>query len=493
MIFEKIEDFYVTNKENLKLYEKIISDTFDLPNNLSKRTVKRILVLYISKRSKINIFSKMTIYMSFLLVIPLFVYLVILLFQSKRIIKKTEFYDVAFDCWGDNAKHNQLYFERFYLNFNNLLKDKKRAIFEPYNKKDNSDIIASLNNISLIKSNYNNIQSRIIIRIIKYYSRYIFKMIRLSLKMNTNFIIIFMKILRQYIIHQKNTQNINSIKYLISAGDNYYTPLMYYIYKNNGIDNIYLIQNGTRNEAMDSSFYITCDKYFSISDTMVDNYLGLKAYNCIINICSLRLYDATYKINKNKQTYDIVFIGGASGNDIFNNKKHKLYKITENYLEALKLLAEFSNKNKQYNIIYTDKPKNKPEKYTTYINLRNEIINSSNILLDSNLHKNSYEAIVDSKVVIYSDSTLGFESIVLGKNVLCCNFGNFDFLLSQNDEIGVIINNDYKIFEKKIFKLLKNDSIVERYFKKKRNLYGDISQNPYEIILNNIDIGKKCH
>ena len=216
---------------------------------------------------------------------------------------------------------------------------------------------------------------------------------------------------------------------------------------------------------------------------MIDDYLGLKAYNNIINICSLRLYDATCHLDKTKPFYDIVFIETIASDSILNDKEHSLHNLMTNYLTSLKLISEFSNKNKQHKIIYRIKKKGYEPNSSKFYEIRDKLINSSNIILDDEIHSNSYEAILDSKVVVYSHSTMGYESLLLGKNVLCCNFDNFDFLLSQNDEIGVIIEDNYNIFENKLFELLENSNTVKQYFKDKRSMHGDLAEDPYKKIL----------
>ena len=214
MIFEKTEILYKNNINIFQQFEKMLNNTFGLTTDISSRTIKRIIVQNIAKRSKIDIFNKILIYVSFLLIIPIFFYLIILLLISKKKVNKTENYDIVFDCWGNNEKHNQLIFERFYHQINDLLIDKKRAIFEPNIIKRDDYTILSLYNIDFIKPNYNMINKNIIIRILKYYTKNIFIIIFLCLKSNINFILIFIKILRQYILHQRNSQNINNIKYL---------------------------------------------------------------------------------------------------------------------------------------------------------------------------------------------------------------------------------------------------------------------------------------
>ncbi len=484
MIFEETEKFYEQNNEVFNKFERFVNAAFDIDNDTSSRTIKRILVQFISKRSRIDIFSRSLICISCFFLFPLFIYLLVLYVLSKKDINKTTYGDIIFDCWGNNNKDNKVYYERFYKKLKDMLVNKKIAILEPNMPKKNHEVSFSQEMDAI---NYSYRLDRIIIgRIIKYFTSNIITIIKLSLQSNINFILIFTKILRQFIYHQRNVQKIKNIEYLISAGDNYYTPLMYAIYKKNSIQNILLIQNGFRTEESDSAFYITCDNYFSLNTSMIPNYLGLKA-KCIDHIGSLRLYNSISNININEQNYDIVFIETIAENSILNNKNHSLYNLMINYFQAFELLAEFSRKNNTIKIIYRVKTKDYGKESSTFLQRRNDIIASSNIILDDDIHNNSYEAILDSKVIVYSHSTMGYESILLGKKILCCNFGKFNFLLSQNDEIGVITKKDYKSFEDKLLNLLSDKKEVDFYFQEKRKVYGDVCENPYKIICDNIN------
>lgn len=410
-----------------------------------------------------------------------------MLLLSSRTIKKTLTYDVVFDCWGENKELNKLYFERFYSVLNNILKKSKVAIFEPNLRKKKSKTISSYYNLEEIHKR-SMVSKFIFIRIFKYFTKYIYTIINISIKSNINFVIIFIKILRQYLIHQLNTQNIKCVKYLISAGDNYYTPLMYYIYKKNGVKKIFLIQNGLRTEEFESSFYISCDLYFSLNMQMKNNYIGLKAYDKINYIGSLRLYNSINDIRFTNENYDIVFIEQIAENETLHNKNNSLYPLMENYFLALQYLSNFSSKYKNIKIIYRAKRKEYNENCSTFLQRRNDIIASSNIILDEEIHNNSYESILDSKIVVYSHSTMGLESISLSKKVLCCNFGKFDFLLSNNNEIGVIVDEDYELYENKLLYLLENNEITNIYFDGKRKTYGELSKKPYKIILECMEI-----
>lgn len=492
MIFEQTEIFYQKNIKAFKEFEKIINTAYNLNEEVSNRTVKRILVPYIAKNSKINIFNRTTTCISLFFIPAVLIYLFILLLISKNTPKKETSYDVIFDGWSNKEKDNQLFFERYYIKINDCLITKRRALIEPNVHKRKNNEILSLYKIGLIQR-HKAMKKEIVIRILKNYLKNLTKLINISINNNINFIVIYVQILRQYKVHQLNAQSIKCAKYLISAGDNYYTPLMYHIYKENGVQNIVLIQNGFRTEEFDSSFYITCDHYFSLTPAMTQNHLGLKAYEDISYIGSLRLYNTVSDITINTPKFDIIFIETIVENDMFLNKNHRLYPVSINYLKAFEFLAEFSNKHKDLKIIYRVKKQEYSDNASMYLEKRNAIISNSTIVLDDTIHQNSYEAILDSKVVVYSHSTMGFESVLLNKNVLCCNFGKFNFLLSSEDEIGVIVEDNFHIFEKKLLTLLKNDASVEEYFNNKRCLYGTLVDNPYEIILNTIKLEEICH
>lgn len=488
MSYKEVESYYEMN-DSFHDFEQTIYHTLGINNEISSRFLKRMLISTITKKSRFDIYSKKLIFLSILLYIPIVIYLLISIMLGCFQKKQNYNIDILFDGWNLNEQDNLNTFDRFYKDLLVDLKQHKLAIFKPYIFKKKDTSIALRYNLDIISNSVllNKVASKSILK--SFLINYI-KIIQMSLQTGTNFFYLYSKIIYHYILYTLRVQNISRVKYFISAGDNYFDAMMYQVYKNNGVENIYLIQTAIRGENYLSSFYITCDNYFRFDDKMINGHLGLKAYKEVIGVGSLRLYNAISGIEIVKPIYDIVFIETPFWNNNILNKKDPLYAQVKSYFESLELLSKFSKKHNDLKITYRIKRNEYPKEQSLFLEKRDNILSESNIIFDDNIHKNSYEAILDSKVTIFVVTTMGLEAISIGKRVLCCNFENFDFLISQNDEIGVLIENSYIKFENKLLNLLNiEDEIIDNYFKEKRAAYGDVSVNPYSKILETIKVG----
>jgi len=486
MTYSKTESFY---NDDFKDFEEVLNTTFGIKDEISAKFLKRMLTNTVIKKSRIDIYNKKLILLSIFLFIPIILYL----FSSLifRIFKKNKSnkYDVVFEGWNIDEEGNFRSFEKYYKGLIDKLPDCNLAIFKPHNFEQKDNHIASRYNLDIIENDLflnSNDAKKILAR---FMSNYI-KIVKMSLKTNTNYIYLFSKFFYHYVMYTVRVQNISKAGYFISAGDNYFDALMYSIYKKNGINNILLIQNSVRSEDYLASFYITCDKYFSLDSQIKNGYLGLEAYEKIVPINSIGLYNAISNIEIKSPKFDIVFIETPFNNMNISNEKDPLHLQTKCYFDTLELLSEFSKEHTDVKIIYRVKKKEHPESYSTFVEKRDKILNVSNIKLDIDIHNNSYEAIVDSKVTLFVVTTMGIEAITIGKRVLCCNFEKFDFLISKKDEIGVLVDKDYSLFRNKLLKLLcMEDENINKYFEEKRSVYGDITESPYEKILETIKLG----
>lgn len=489
MIYKNLELHYTRNRDSYYSFISILMNRFNLDEDTALRFTKRMLVGTISQKSRINIYSKPFFLISIIVYLMMLIYLMLMvvtsLFYKSR---KYTFYTV-YDAWNEDEEANTLAFNSFYSNIISKTKQKNTSdgIFKPhYFKKKESN----LSNKYTLKSMSVNLilNSSDAILLLKGSILSFLFFLNYSYHKKTNFVYLYLKFVYYYIVYTLRVQNVKEVKNFVSAGDNYFDPMMYFIYKKNGIKNILLIQTAIRGEDFQSSFFMTCDSYFAFDKRIVNNYLGLKAYNGVKHIASFKLYNAVKDINIKESKYDIVFIETPADNEAIMDKNHPNYLHARSFFNSLEMLNKFAEKYPTIKVLYRVKRKGKfPKKEKLFEEKRNSILRDSLIILDKKIHKNSYEAILDSKLVLYVFSTMGLESITLGKRVLCCNLDRIGNLLSCKDEIGVIVENSFDIFEEKILTLLNDGNVnVQNYFQEKQKKYGNLKENPSSIIYSNL-------
>ncbi len=484
-VLNKVKFFY--KKTNFDDFENIINSVFTIESDISARFLQRILISTITKRSRINIFDIKISILSFSLFIPIIFYLLLSLLLGNFSKNKKHQADIILELWNKSEKDNENALNRFYSNMIPYFKNYNLYLFQTRNtntklsKKYSLDVIVS-NDIFLNKNDSIKLLVKTLLNLKKIFT--------LTYRKKINFIYLYAKFFYHFILYTLKAQQISNIKYLISAGDNYYDALMYKIYQNNNIHNICLLQTSMRGEDYLSSFFITCDHYFKLDQQLPDNFLGLKAYQSVTYTGSVRLYNTISSINIQQPKFDIVFLETPFYKENILDPNNSLYLHSKAYFETLQLLSEFSKQFPKLKILYRVKRLMYDRGHTFFLEKRDEILSSSNIIFDSNLHANSYEAILNSQLIIYVVTTMGVEAITMGKKVLCCNLEKFPFLLSDKDEIGVLTKNDYFKFEKKILYLLSDHDIhINTYFEEKRKKYGNIMDNPNLIILQTLNLG----
>jgi len=170
-------------------------------------------------------------------------------------------------------------------------------------------------------------------------------------------------------------------------------------------------------------------------------------------------------VNKNYQIkYDIIFIeqfGDASNSDKYSN---------ESYIKVLENLIKLKKEYKDLNILYrTRAEKRKTKSHVKVFDEVFEKLEKSGIIL--NWEGNSYEKVMESKVVVGVFSTLCFESIGLNKPTLFFYYWDYpcsiyDF---ENSKDIVITDDSYEIFRDRILYYLNNPQNYD--FKKYKKIY----------------------
>jgi len=406
----------------------------------------------------------------------MFYFLFLSIFGKRKMIKQK--FDLLLENWSGN--NFEPFYERIYEKFVN----KYNIGILDVNKELKEDFFPAKSTIISKNSNhkhfYSNSVSYLIVR--KEFTKF-FKYRNLSLSSNIDFVNISLRLLRYIAVYNTDTENLKA-EFLISASDNHYNSLRYFIYKTNGIKNILLIQNGIRSGHMSNSsgdMYTYCDYYLGFGDQTISSQKGMVC-KYKLSMGSLRLYNNTYSIHcSNKNENEIIFIEQLA---LLKTEDYNY----ETYLYIIDMLCNFAKEYPKYKIIYKTRP-NRFKRYAKnflmleHIKIIDKKLIDVNITIDEHISKNSYEAILKSNVVVYYNSTMGFESLGLNKKVFCCNLDRQDFQISQNDEIGVLISKSYKLFEEKLLYLVDNDNeVIRNYYNNKKLEFMNLQVDPIDII-----------
>jgi len=467
--YEKVENLYKNNQESFILFEREFLNSFDIPTYIFRDTIKRLLVEAVNKNGKKSFMLNYTYTIKdmFLYYIVMFYFFLLSFFIKKQ--NKQKKYDVVFEC--------ELYydFESNYKKLYEKIKHLKVAIFSKIGHLDKYNLFVFNKKNQII---YDYEISNIILKtqINKFF---IYK--KLSVKSNINFINLSLRMMRYIALYESDSKDVFT-KCFISAADIYYNSLRYYIYKKNGMENIMLIQSGMKqgkNSTWSVDLYVHCDYYFGYSKYFIDSLCGNIANK--LPIGSVRLYQETCDLIPS-EVFDIMFVEQMAFVEMEHG--HKM----SSYLKIVNMLIEFALKHKQYKIVY----RIRPLKLSVYfddkekMNIINDLYNrlkNANIIIDD-YSENSYHVLSKSKVIVYYTSTLGFEALGLDKKTLCCNIDKNENL-PFNDEIGVLVEDNYTVFEKKLLYLLnsKNENI-KKYYKEQKLIFQNLDGNPIDKIAN---------
>jgi hypothetical protein len=465
--YEEVEKFYFDNITHFNSFEKEFFVTLDIPPEILKDSLKRVLVESIhpdgKKRFLLNYRSSAKDFFVYYFVMTYF-FILSFPFRKKTLCKH---YDIVFECgkYFDFDSNYRLLYEklkRFNIAILSLVSNIRKDEI-PILDKSNTTIYCNLISSKIYKSQF---------------FKYFFYR-SLSKKTSINFINLSLRIMRYIALYNTHAKGF-SAKFLVSAGDIYYNSLRYYIYKKNSIDNIMLIQSGMKSGVYSSTsgdLYVYSDYYFGYGKHFIDNLYGKIKYKLAIG--SIRLYQEV--INKTiSEKNDVLFIEQMA----FIERKNDHSMTT--YLKIVDMLIEFASKFKEYNIVYRIRPLklsvyyNDPEKMNI-INSMYARITNAGITIDD-FSNTSYDAILNSKVIVYYTSALGFESLGLNKRTLCCNIDKM-LNLPNEDTIGVLTEHSHELFRSKLLYLLEsNNRDITNYYKKEKEKFQNIEGSPIEKI-----------
>ena len=310
---------------------------------------------------------------------------------------------------------------------------------------------------------------------------YFFKLYRLS--KNINLIYLYMRFLRKYLVYNSQIKNIKA-EVIVAAGDYYWNPIKYILYKKN-IKHVILLQHNFKNEYLHNRLLQYCDYYYAHSNQAVERIEGVP-FSKKYSIGSFQLVPF---LHCQPLEYDIVFINQTVDNDLTNEwpdldqeaLRDSYYMLIDNFKEYLK---QYDNVKAVY-VAKGSTINSKPstivkEKYKELCNI--EFIGSYGV--------KTFEIIKKSKLIINMYSSVGFESYGFDKKVLwinynkCCDLFRYD---TEVEDLHVMINDtSYKAFEKKVNLLLSDNKEVDRHYKKLKEKYMNIQENPAKIVADKI-------
>ena len=118
--------------------------------------------------------------------------------------------------------------------------------------------------------------------------------------------------------------------------------------------------------------------------------------------------------------------------------------------------------------------------------IRKSFDTNKNIDFFSAYGKSTFDLVSKSKVIINMYSSVGREAYGMDKKVLWVNYDNccslFDLDIAEDDIHTLVTDNSYQAFEERINLLLSDDKEVDNHYKKLKEKYMNIQENPAKII-----------
>ena len=438
VIFYKIDSM---DNNSLLPLAVLARERYGIPQDVFVRHCKRILV---SSRSK---YLRATQSLRWLAPIYFRLYYNLLKLALRFLPKQrcgAVTADVSFELWSLDGFSNY----QFYKKIHQLIKDKLSISFavNSISSKKLKDFSQSFIFFSRLRVN------RKVVREVLKNEKY-------SLPKNKTGIdsyFLWSLFLRQYVIYSTQCRHLD-IKVFVTAGDNYLSPLRYWLMKKSGIRLVISLQNGFRTDCIDSggAYYNETDVYevFSLKQKTLLEKQGCYARTWLTmgNILTLNNLDSLkYRVNGPILVigHDFSYPIGSYNQDDFNQILEKVRQFSIKHKKSVQYKARTGSKNERFNF----------EKH----------LSSEWAIFDSST--NSYEAVASASVCINYISTLGIEAVGMGKRVLTFNLYNTDFMVGSEDSLGTVLGNTYEEFERKLLYLLtSSDPQIEDYFKQLRS------------------------
>lgn len=312
-----------------------------------------------------------------------------------------------------------------------------------------------------------------------FFIRHLFK-----LSNNLNVTYVYLRIIRKYLLYSSQIKNIEA-DIMISAGDYYWNPMKYFVYKRN-IDHIILLQHNFKNEYLHNRLFQYCDIYYAHSDQAIKKLEGISFANKY-SIGSFQLIP--YLKNDGPEIYDIMFINQTVNDNLKDSWPYlDQKKLIDSYYILIENFQRLLEKYPSYNAIYVAKRGHLDSEPS--LTVKERLHHLPNIKFMNAYGPETFELIKKSKLIINMYSSVGFESYGLDKRVLwinynrCCDVFKYD---TEEESLHTLISDSsYEIFEERVNYLLAEDIDIDIHYKKLKEKYMNVQENPAKIITNKI-------
>lgn len=489
-IFKKSLKQYNENLESYQQLLNYIRVRYDMPKSYLENQIKKDIYNIYTAGLEESYFGYKVNVKEYIYVTIFYLYLLLSLpfsFVYYFFIKKKKFDIIYEEIWPGHTstyKRFYIYIDKFLNKYNSLLLI--CPLFKPLKKLKITDEYKYKKFINRGLSNYL-FYYLDILNVLKNDLFTIYTLLYDSKKANINLIIMYLRIIRRLLFYKAQTYNISSTV-LVGANDYYWNPTKYYIFKNNGFKNIILLQHNYKHEIDVNSLYIYCDIYFADSKNAlsVSEYIIAQEKHAIGN-----LQLSPFIEDKKNIEYDIFVVHHPIKSAQYDyesglNKDKVLY----NYEIFLNFLETFAYKNPNITILYVSKTF-KDNRINYFNENKQRLEKFENIKCITTYGKETYRYMNNSKVLINHFSSLGVQSYGLDLRVLWMNLDNLldDLGLPNLEEnIDVLIEAKYDVFESKLLNLLHNNSgEMKEFVKNKKELYMYIKENPAKIVADKIN------
>lgn len=292
-----------------------------------------------------------------------------------------------------------------------------------------------------------------------------------------------MRFLRKYLVYSSQIKNIQA-ELIVSAGDYYWNPIKYIIYKKN-VKHVILLQHNFKNEFLHNRLFQYCDYYYAHSNQAVQRLEGVP-FSKKYPIGSFNLVPF---LHHQPLEYDIVFINQTVDDNLTEHDSNLDQKnLRDSYYVLIDNFKEYLRQHSSIRAVYVAKGNTINSEPS--ITIKEKYKDLNNIEFVGAYGKKTFEIIKKTKLIINMYSSVGFESYGFDKKVLwinynrCCDVFKYDM---EVEDLHVMINDTgYMAFEKKVNLLLSNDVEVDKHYKKLKEKYMNIQENPAKIVADKI-------
>jgi hypothetical protein len=294
---------------------------------------------------------------------------------------------------------------------------------------------------------------------------------------NINITYIYLRFLRKILLYKTQVQKVEA-KNLIMAGDYYWNPTKYFQFKKQ-IKNIILIQHNMKVDLLNNTFQYS-DFHFLHSEDAIKNMESFGKSN-LIPVGSFQLIPFLEKVDLE---YDILFINQTVFDDMSGHRLLNQENLQKEHNILINNFYKYMSKNKDLKAIYVAKPgyiKKEP-----FLSVEEKFKNLDNVEFTGAYGSDMFKIVQKSKLIVNMYSSVGREAYGLDKRVLWINYNKVCSTFKQNvdsDELHILLENNYYVFEQRMNSLLSNSDEVKEHFNKLKKEYMNIEGNPAKTLI----------